>query len=434
MKNLKLLKEELTIGVVALLAFVAVHFSIKAIFPNTLVFDLMSEIEFVFFATVKVSLLIMLTYWVVRVAFPEVYRYYKDNIYQDFKNYSSDHRFYITVGVILAIFLALNYQAHAGDCKYSSEQSLRVALVDQLESQVGVREATGKNDGVEVERYLASVGLGKGYAWCVAYVAYNLQAFNVDNPNSAWSPHYANRKDMVWYKGKRLKSEPSPGDVFTIYSSHRKRVAHGGFYIGTDRSSGYFITIEGNTNDGGSREGIGVFKRKRNPLKVYAITNYITPSYESTCSNSIRVDSDRLQNGRTNREYDRERLDIYRNAPYTQGGNSYSTGGGVEPTSVDSDRFDWPNQLGYTNGIQWTLHCLCIDTRWCIDSTSQLRGAGGQNTVPGEAAQDISSLDQRQGRSSKGGTQSATEVGLLFTWNQPTDSCITGHLVGLKIS
>ncbi len=39
------------------------------------------------------------------------------------------------------------------------ERALDIAI-----SKNGVREATGKNDGVEVEKYLASVGLGKGYS------------------------------------------------------------------------------------------------------------------------------------------------------------------------------------------------------------------------------------------------------------------------------
>ncbi|MCX7909859.1 MAG: hypothetical protein N2560_10160 [Ignavibacteria bacterium] len=37
-----------------------------------------------------------------------------------------------------------------------------------LLEQVGVRERTNKNDGTEVEKYLRSVGLSKGNAYCVA--------------------------------------------------------------------------------------------------------------------------------------------------------------------------------------------------------------------------------------------------------------------------
>lgn len=36
-------------------------------------------------------------------------------------------------------------------------------------TQLHVRELTGRNDGPEVEKYLKSVGLGKGYAWCMAF-------------------------------------------------------------------------------------------------------------------------------------------------------------------------------------------------------------------------------------------------------------------------
>lgn len=38
---------------------------------------------------------------------------------------------------------------------------------DSLVAQIGIKELTGNNDG-EVEKYLKSVGLGKGYPYCVS--------------------------------------------------------------------------------------------------------------------------------------------------------------------------------------------------------------------------------------------------------------------------
>ncbi len=37
-----------------------------------------------------------------------------------------------------------------------------------LQSQIGIREKTGHNDGPEIKMYLKSVGLAEGYAWCAA--------------------------------------------------------------------------------------------------------------------------------------------------------------------------------------------------------------------------------------------------------------------------
>ena len=49
---------------------------------------------------------------------------------------------------------------------------LRKQLLEIAESQIGIRELTGNNDGKEIEAYLKSVNLGKGYAWCVAFVVW----------------------------------------------------------------------------------------------------------------------------------------------------------------------------------------------------------------------------------------------------------------------
>lgn len=55
-------------------------------------------------------------------------------------------------------------------CPNNGVDPLIPAAIAIASTQVGVKELTGKNDGVEVESYLKSVGLGKGYAWCMAFV------------------------------------------------------------------------------------------------------------------------------------------------------------------------------------------------------------------------------------------------------------------------
>ncbi|MAX81746.1 MAG: hypothetical protein CL843_16410 [Crocinitomicaceae bacterium] len=391
MKNFKLLKEESTYGVLVLLAFVAVHFAIAKYFPNTLVFDLMSELEVVAFATVKVSLLIMLTYWIMRVAWPNAYKYLRDGIYEKYESFSSDYKLYLTVGIATLIFLALNYQAHASSpCKYSSEKGLRSALLDSLDDQVGIREATGRNDGDHVKRYLNSVGLDEGHAWCVAYVSYNLQEFEIDNPNSAWSPDYAKRNDMVWYKGKVIKSTPLTGDVFTVYSNYKGRVVHGGFYIKRDRSTGYFVTIEGNTNDDGSSEGIGVFRRRRNPLKIYAITNYITPSYAKHCntdndvSGSLGMQAKPKSNRDTSQRFYNYQVD------YDTAIGSYDFARFNSSATVCGENRQFRfYQYAPTNHYQWFGNCNRIYSRWSITSQRELCRTRSANQLLGKAAGDI---------------------------------------------
>lgn len=165
---------------------------------------------------------------------------------------------------------------------FSQEQQMRKDLIEVLESQLYVREATGNNDGTEVEKYLAEVGLGKGYPWCAAYTTWGFNVCGVPNPQSAWSPDWARSKNTIWslnlVKQHKAKN-PKAGDVFTIYYNSLNRVGHVG-YIVKEYNDKYFITIEGNTNIAGSRLGIGVFKKKRDKRKIYRITDYITPYYD----------------------------------------------------------------------------------------------------------------------------------------------------------
>jgi hypothetical protein len=132
-------------------------------------------------------------------------------------------------------------------------------------SQIGVREATGHNDGTDVEKYLASVKLGPGYAWCAAFVNWTLKECGYKTPNSGWSPH--------WFPTARLVTEPKPGDVFGIYFPDKKRIAHVGFI--DDWSSRSVKTVEGNTNGAGSREGNGVYRKVRLKSQIYKVSRWI---------------------------------------------------------------------------------------------------------------------------------------------------------------
>ncbi|MDF2381308.1 CHAP domain-containing protein [Nostoc ellipsosporum NOK] len=139
-------------------------------------------------------------------------------------------------------------------------------------SQIGVREATGRNDGPEVERYLRAVGLGKGNAWCAAFVRWCFDQVGIRTPITAWSPTAYNAKNPVWRNG-RLITEPRPGDVFCLWYPSLGRIAHTGFY---DRriNSTVYESVEGNTNEAGSRSGDGVYRRKRSFRATYVISRW----------------------------------------------------------------------------------------------------------------------------------------------------------------
>lgn len=269
MKNfLKTFKEELVFIPLLLLAFFALNWLLSALFPNSAFFDFFSQIETIAFRIVSFVVALSIAWFGLRIAFPQMYRYLKDDFYTKFSTFDDEtkRKYAVRFFLVFVICVALVSRSVGG------EREIRPELIKALCSQLNVRE-TSPNRGVMVDKYLHSVGVDIPAPWCAAFVSYNLQQFNVPNPKSAWSPAYANPKDVIWTEKKR-QTPLLPGDVVTYYYPHLKRVGHVGFYTATDKT-GYFITIEGNTNGGGSRDGDGVYKKKREPGKVYAISRYI---------------------------------------------------------------------------------------------------------------------------------------------------------------
>lgn len=127
---------------------------------------------------------------------------------------------------------------------------------------MGVKETKLKgrwtNWGPKVSMYLASAGIYHPAAWCAAFVTWCLLEAGAKRKNLpllAASTYY-------WYewanKNKRLLSQPHRGDVFVVNG------ANGGHEGWVRASSDAFInTIEGNTNDEGSRDGFEVCERER---------------------------------------------------------------------------------------------------------------------------------------------------------------------------
>jgi hypothetical protein len=120
--------------------------------------------------------------------------------------------------------------------------------------------------------YLKSAKLGKGYAWCAAFVHWCLDSAGIKNTITAWSPTAHNSGNIVWFD-KKFNKDPDAGDVFTLYSGSLKRIHHTGFFDEKINSSIY-QSVEGNTNEGGSVNGDGVYRRKRSFHATYSITRW----------------------------------------------------------------------------------------------------------------------------------------------------------------
>lgn len=147
-------------------------------------------------------------------------------------------------------------------------------LVAIYTAEIGVREHTGKNDGRRVEEYLSSCNLGKGYAWCAAFVNWCHVQADIIGANSAWSPSWFPKRTTIYTHGEQNNTTPSQADVFGQWFNDKKRIAHVGF-IDDWGEGDYCITVEGNTNDGGSREGDGVYRKRRLKNQIYKVSRWI---------------------------------------------------------------------------------------------------------------------------------------------------------------
>ncbi|MCL6103090.1 MAG: CHAP domain-containing protein [Bacteroidetes bacterium] len=270
MKNfLKTYKEELVAIPVLVLGFFLLNWILSSLFPNSAFFDFSSQMETIYYRLLSVVVCFAFAWLALRISFPQVYNYLREEFYHNFEDLdpATKRKYAIRIFLVFVICVALVSRSVGGE---TSE--IRGKLIHSLESQLNVRE-TSPNRGYMVDKYLHSVGVNVPAPWCAAFVSYNLQQYKIPNPCSAWSPNYALSKDVI-YKAKKKIADPLPGDVVTYYYPRLKRVGHVGFYCQKDQS-GYIITIEGNTNGGGSREGDGVYKKKRELSKIYAISRYI---------------------------------------------------------------------------------------------------------------------------------------------------------------
>ena len=147
----------------------------------------------------------------------------------------------------------------------SAVSHIRERIVSIAVQEVGVREATGSNDGKRVEEYLSYVGLGKGYAWCAAFASWCYGRAGLVAPRNAWSPALfpiARR-----YKNEQVqRSAVRQADLFAIYSQSLGRINHVGIVRKKERN--WIITVEGNSSD--------CVLTKRRPLAtIYAFSNWL---------------------------------------------------------------------------------------------------------------------------------------------------------------
>lgn len=139
---------------------------------------------------------------------------------------------------------------------------------------IGLAEE-GDNRGQMIERFLAEVRQPPGMPWCAAFVHHVGYWSHYDHVMGIGSwplPATASCWELGEYARTRgiLKKDPREGDVFLAWNKDLKRFAHTGIVVAVERSIPFgedvvhhCITIEGNTNKAGEREGRYTLQRNR---------------------------------------------------------------------------------------------------------------------------------------------------------------------------
>lgn len=148
--------------------------------------------------------------------------------------------------------------------------NLKNLALATAQSQVGQKEnPIGSNWGHPIQDYLASVGIGFAASWCMSFVYWcwshaSLQA-GLANPLmktggvlNQWNNRASNRVEIA--EGVNPYGIIQPGDIMIIREG--ATLGHAGI-VESVSEDGTINTIEGNTNDNGSREGFEVARKTR---------------------------------------------------------------------------------------------------------------------------------------------------------------------------
>lgn len=155
---------------------------------------------------------------------------------------------------------------HTGFKEQQNDLKFRLLLVKIAQGELGLREKTGRNDGERIAEFLITVGLKKPEPWCAAFISWVFAEAGFDQPRSGWSP------DL--FPVSRLARSALPGNVIGIYFPEKKRIAHVGLIEKEDGD--WLVSLEGNTNLTGSREGDGVYRKRRHRKSIYKISDWLS--------------------------------------------------------------------------------------------------------------------------------------------------------------
>lgn len=153
------------------------------------------------------------------------------------------------------------------------------AVAQAAESKIGVRESGGNNKGAALQPFFDADSYDPngtkpgddGYPWCAAFVCWCVMVavagrsitFKRPTTPSAWGMEaWSLAQDRSTWTLKPPGRDIARGDIVVFTFSHV------GIAVGGVDANGYVKTVEGNTDEAGSREGGGVFAKSRHVSQI----------------------------------------------------------------------------------------------------------------------------------------------------------------------
>jgi hypothetical protein len=151
--------------------------------------------------------------------------------------------------------------------------TLQQKALEIAQGEIGKSEIPkGSNWGPDVQKYLASVGIDVAAPWCMAFVYWCYvrasSSMGVINPLLKTGGVLSQ-----WTTRQRFSvaSAPQPGDIFIM--DFGKGEGHTGIVERVDHD--YVYTIDGNTNQDGSREGYEVERKTRSRARIKGYLRFV---------------------------------------------------------------------------------------------------------------------------------------------------------------
>ncbi len=149
------------------------------------------------------------------------------------------------------------------------------ATILTARSQIGVREIGTSNTGKEVQEYQASTPLGgTGWSWCDAFQSWDMLT-TLGQPlcDLVWLRTASCDESLGWGRRESILSDkPVLGAKGLIMGSENDAVHI--FDVDELTPTGFY-TVEGNTNDDGSANGNGVYRRHRVSSNRYRFLHWM---------------------------------------------------------------------------------------------------------------------------------------------------------------